>query len=319
MSKLFKVKERLTLEEAASHITTALGETVTLADLFRFALDGHLTLSVDFMNKANARAGKWVKTKDIEFETIEINILTGEKLDEPYEIPSKHELYVSDDNWVALESSVISISGVWDLPMIGAERLDVEHEYQQLTSGIAVTLVGIDGTFVQQGDIICQLKTDYDNNEYQEGSKAQQEGLESFIATSKLSDEKIRALREKFNSTREQYLKSRLDSPRDNHFYPSGGLGEHDYTYVLRTHEVARFIQSLGVPSEPPKPMNSKERNSLLVLIAALCKNADIDPTLRGVTTSLVAMTENLGAPLSDDTIRKILSQLEEAVSARQN
>jgi len=48
-----------------------------------------------------------------------------------------------------------------------------------------------------------------------------------------------------------------------------------------------------------------------------LCKEVNIDPNQRGVALSLVAMTEILGAPLTDDTIRKILSQIEGAVSAR--
>ena len=33
MSKLFKLKEWLTLEEAANHISNVLGEPVTLADI----------------------------------------------------------------------------------------------------------------------------------------------------------------------------------------------------------------------------------------------------------------------------------------------
>jgi hypothetical protein len=57
MNRLFKLKEWLTLDEAAAHISNVLGEPATVPDLFRFALDGHLTLSVDFVNHTKARKG----------------------------------------------------------------------------------------------------------------------------------------------------------------------------------------------------------------------------------------------------------------------
>ena len=86
---------------------------------------------------------------------------------------------------------------------------------------------------------------------------------------------------------------------------------------MIRTAEVTRFIQSLENTSLLEKPLTSKERNSLLVLIGALCKEVDIDPNKRGVAPALVKMTEILGAPLTDDTVRKILKQIEDAVSLR--
>ena len=86
---------------------------------------------------------------------------------------------------------------------------------------------------------------------------------------------------------------------------------------VVRTNELNRFIKSLEDTPSNEKALASKERNSLLVLIGALCKQVDIDPKQRGVAASLVAMTELVGAPLTDDTIRKILSQIEPAIDSR--
>ena len=97
MSKLFKLKAWLTLDEAVNHISTVLGESATEADLFRFALDGHLTLSVNFVNHAKARKGKWVNTSDVQFYLIENDPLSGEKLENPISVPLNHELLVSED------------------------------------------------------------------------------------------------------------------------------------------------------------------------------------------------------------------------------
>ena len=317
MSKLFKLKAWLTLDEAVNHISTVLGESATEADLFRFALDGHLTLSVNFVNRAKARKGKWVNTSDVQFYLIENDILTGEKLENPISMPLNHELFVSDDNWIALEKPVVSISGVWDLAMVGAETLDIEHLYQQSTSGLEVTLVAIDGAFVMKGDVICQLQTDYDDNEFQTGSSAQKKDIERYIIEEKLSDEEAKKVRNKYQEDREKYLEKRKSTPRENLFYPSGGLDEHDHILVVRTEEITRFIQSLEDSPAIEKPLTSKERNSLLVLIGALCKENGIDPKKRGIAAALVAMTENLGAPLTDDTVRKILNQIEDAISLR--
>lgn len=47
MSKLFKLKRWLTVADAAKHLSTVFGEEVTEADVFRFALEGTLKLSVN--------------------------------------------------------------------------------------------------------------------------------------------------------------------------------------------------------------------------------------------------------------------------------
>lgn len=317
MSKLFRLKEWLTLDEAAAHISNVLGEPATVADLYRFALDGHLTLSVDFVNHTQARKGKMVKTEDVQIYLMECMPLSNEKLAEPIPMPINNEIRVSEDNWISLEKPVLAIDGIWDLTMVGAEKLDIEHEYQRLTSGLEVTLVAIDGVFVQQDDVVCQLQTDYDDNEYQKGSKAQKKDMERYLASNELSKDEKSNIRTKFKAHRDEYLKERKDKPREENYFPSGGLAEHDYALVVRTQEITRFIQSLEDTPAPEKPLTSKERNSLLVLIGALCKEVEIDPNQRGVASSLVAMTEILGAPLTDDTIRKILNQIDEAVLAR--
>ncbi|MEL0325095.1 MAG: hypothetical protein VXA00_12125, partial [Rhodospirillales bacterium] len=141
--------------------------------------------------------------------------------------------------------------------------------------------------------------------------------IDRYIIDEKLSDEEAKKIIDKYKEDRKKYLEDRKDTPRENLFYPSGGLGEHDYVLVIRTEEITRFIQSLEGLSETEKPLTSKERNSLLVLIGALCKEVDVDPGQRGVAASLVAMTEKLGAPLTDDTIRKILKQIPDAVALR--
>jgi len=60
-----------------------------------------------------------------------------------------------------LSRKVVSIADIWDLPMIGSERLDVEHLYQQLTGGPEVTLTGMDGAFVEREDGVVAVADIY--------------------------------------------------------------------------------------------------------------------------------------------------------------
>lgn len=70
---------------------------------------------------------------------------------------------------------------------------------------------------------------------------------------------------------------------------------------------------------ESAKAMSTKERNTLLVLIAALCKEAKVDYKQRGISIAIKAMTEQIGAPISDDTIRRVFGQIDDALDLKTN
>jgi hypothetical protein len=67
MSKLFKLKEWLSVADAAKHLTIVFDEEVTEADVLRLALDGHLKLSVNFVNHAKAKPGRIVSWEETEW------------------------------------------------------------------------------------------------------------------------------------------------------------------------------------------------------------------------------------------------------------
>ena len=69
-SKLFSLKEWLTLDDAAKHLSIVFGEEVTRADILRLALDKRLTLSVDFVNHASARKGKLIPIEQCAFSIL---------------------------------------------------------------------------------------------------------------------------------------------------------------------------------------------------------------------------------------------------------
>lgn len=358
MSKIYKLREWLTVPEAAKQLSISFGEEVTEADILRLALEKHLRLSVYFVNKATVRIGKYVSWEDIEwflFPNSEMDLF-GKKRDEfgfkpikdavdensidekllpcppklnalfekiPIDerenyIPFMHSKCVGEDKYITLSRDVKNIDGVWDLPLFGAESLDVEHEFQNVSGGPGVTLITIDGAFVERSDgRICQLQEDYDENEYQAGSKAELKILKQHIINKQLSESEADKFLKKHAEDRKEFLERRKNTPQEDHYYPAGGLPK-DSVFVVRRESILDFEQLINDDQqELNKPLSSTERNSLLTIIAALCKQANLNPEERGAPTKIANLTEAIGAPVSDDTVRRLLAKLPDALESR--
>lgn len=65
------------------------------------------------------------------------------------------------------------------------------------------------------------------------------------------------------------------------------------------------------------KPLGKRERDTLLTIIAAFCKYEGFNPQERGLAVKIAQMSDDLGAPVGDDTIRAVLAQIPDALSAR--
>lgn len=65
------------------------------------------------------------------------------------------------------------------------------------------------------------------------------------------------------------------------------------------------------------KPLGKRERDTLLTIIAAFCKYEGWEVQKRGLAVDIAKMTDDLGAPVTDDTIRAVLEQIPNAVESR--
>ncbi len=280
MSKLFALKEWVTVDEAARHLAAVFAEDVTPADVLRLGLDGHLILSVDLVNHATARRGKVVGFEGAtwgEFPADLVALMPSvpeEAKGKP--LPYMTSLNIDDERYLNLEDDVQTIRGVWDLPMIGGERLDVKHRYELLTGGPAVTLENLEGAFVQRGDVVCQLCESYDYNEFSRGSKAALESLKRYIQDKELSEDEAEKLLVKHAAERKQYLDRRAKRPKHEDYYPAGGLPA-DSVLVVRTAALRSLQKTLsnddaghesggGTENAP----SSRERTTYLNIVAAL-------------------------------------------------
>lgn len=316
MNRLFKLKKWLTVPETARHLAIAFGEEVSESDVLRLALDGHLRLSVNFVNHTQAKRGKVVPLS--EAKTVP-GIPTWEG-QEPYEVVLA--LRLNEDDFLELEEKITTLDGIWDLPLIGNEQLDVEHKYQQLTDGPAVTLQGMDGAFVKgQDGQLCQLQESFDDNEYQHGSEAHRRKLEERIALEDIEPSKAKELLDQHKEERKKYLaerKAKRDAGKDEqNYYPAGGL-PNDSVLVVRTEALRDFEESTDeAQAIVEKPLTTNERNTLLTIIAALCDYSAIKHQERGAATQIAKLTEDIAATVTDDTVRKVLTKIPGALATR--
>jgi hypothetical protein len=108
-----------------------------------------------------------------------------------------------------------------------------------------------------------------------------------------------------------------IDSIEDEHIadMKQAGIKGDDLKYLLD------FIKNEAEPvaaSKEDKPLSTKERTTLLTIIAALAKEAKIDISKPSKAADLIAdMTQRLGSPVGKRTIEEKLKLIDDAVENR--
>ena len=310
MGKILNLKRWLTIPEAAKHLSLAFSEEVTDADVLYLALDQHLQLSVEFINGAMGRPGKIIPISEA---PTYIGPISG--------VERKMGIKLNDDTVILLEDKVMSLAGIWDLPMIGGERIDVEYLYQQKIFGPEVGTVALDGAFVKNGEVIVQIQADYDDNEYSVGSKGDLEEIRRRIANESIDAERAEQLISQHAIDRKKFLEDHKSQKAIDRYYPAGGLPP-DATYVVRAAALRQFEQSVenGQDALPEKLLTVTERNSFLKLLVGMAiKGYAYDPSAKRSTAPKEIETDlaQLGLQITDDTIRKYLKEAVESVLPR--
>jgi len=101
--------------------------------VLRLALEGHLTLSVNFVNHTAGRCGPVVPLQDAKRRKIP-------SLNNDEWIDAVDGLAIGENQVIEFDPGIRVLNDVWDLKMRGAERIDVEHRYQFLTDGPSIDL-----------------------------------------------------------------------------------------------------------------------------------------------------------------------------------
>jgi hypothetical protein len=247
---------------------------VSEADVLRFALDGHLTLSVYFVNHARGRCGPAVPIQDAKWQFKQTS-------DGGWVFPMV-SVAIGQDRVIENDEQITVLDGIWDLTMLGSERLDVEHQYQVLTGGPAVDLTVLDGPIVfRDNGTYCQIQERDSNNEF----------------------------------VNPEPFKKLFGHPHNYNFHPAARLPT-DSVLVVRTsalHDLELRLSESDHKVE--KPVEQRERTSLLAIIAALAKLAKLDVTKpSSAAASIESQMVSMGVRIASRTIENHLNLIPEAL-----
>ena len=228
MGKLIKLKKWLDLYEAANYLSEAFKERVSTSDVLRFSLDSDLVLSVNLVNGGYGSPCIPVNIEDVEYE--EMPALSGDGV---IRIPSKGRVWQDEEGCFQVTEKVVELGEtIWDLPMKGGERIDVEFKYHQITFGPEKKSVSLDGVFVQDSSgVLYEVKERFKGDE------------------------------------KDSLGKSFLHPDR---FHPAGALPE-DSEFVVRMGALDEFILKINRSNNDfPKPLGNRERTSYLNIIGVM-------------------------------------------------
>ncbi len=280
MSKLFNLKKWLTIDEAARHLSGVLTESVTAADLLRWALDDRLKLSVNFVNPVGVKLGTLVERNDIPYQ--DVVAANGTKYKHYLAIPYETEdgsLYIYDKTDLAY-----TVRGVCDIPLGEGFRLEVERKYQSITGGPKLNESPLKRVPVQVEEMdLCQFEMCLDEIEPLDPGESMKVLVQS-IFNSPLSEEQTL-----------NFIKEKLDVMRRTSKHCIVDELPEELVFVVRRKSLMEFIESVsGVPPNSEKPLAARERTSYLNIIGALL--AQLTAGKANDTTVITQAVDDFGA-----------------------
>ena len=298
MNKLLKLKQYLSINDSADYLSATLEETVSVADIYELSLEGHLAISIRLTNQAYAK-----------------------KVD----LASELELTNSEERFglaqaIEVDEQVHIFNGLYDLAMIGEERFELRKLYQREIEGDSPVLSELSGFYVKYEGCIYKLLESLPVTKTEESQISKEARLESLLNSKGLTsqsqfDDPLTVFENLSINEIEQVAE--LISPfNDGENNSSIPLDRHAYQLVLKTTELQRLISQINNSSisdiSEEKPIHPPEKRSYLKLISMFLKQYDFDLAKKGNTTALSTMLEQAGLSLCDNTVRKILREVED-------
>lgn len=126
MSKLFKIKEWITVPDAAKNLSVTLGEEVTEIDVLHLALEGKLSLSVRVSSQIPAKMAQIVQSI-------------------PEDVHGQGHFATFDGILTVTDDQIVMIDGLFDMqPQTFANRNAMENAYRRVLGLEMMEIKGVD-------------------------------------------------------------------------------------------------------------------------------------------------------------------------------
>ncbi len=325
MSKLFNSREWLTIDEAAKYLSRELGESVCSKDVYRLILDGHLRVSVNLVNNTDAAGGELVGREEIIWDEVPANPIGdyhGEYMEDVIEEPIvwMRSEQIEEDLFFNELGKVEPIKGVYDLLMFESEKRIFEQLFQNSVGGATVKVSDIKGSLVKKDDMVYRLMESFIPIKDQLDFDAQQKKQNLSMSYAGFTPEEMKELCPDAVVTDNGWYKYEVkqETPREDG-YRIGNKLQFDSIFVIKTSSIMDYLKppKEEVKSWIDEELSTKERESMLVILAALCNEAKIDLSKKAMAPVINKMAQNIGVSITDDTIRKVIKQINMAVAAR--
>lgn len=303
MSKLFALKEWLTLDAAANHLTAVLAEPVTVTDLLQLALEGRLGLAVWLPNREHVTLGCAGFIGGEELTAPEPSLLAVAQAFEQT-CPEMLIGYLGDGRVIHWDEHGMGFEeGLWDLlPMSGGQNV-IKQALQKSLGGGAIDLPLHEGIYLKRGDVYCRLMQSFSDES---------------LAINLSQDELDSSNHEWCDMPNFSRLARQSQEAVALQYFPALTLPD-GVQLVVRQSVLSEFIASLvtPTPSTPQKPdeLSTRSRRSYMLVVAALAGEANYKLHERGIATSIAHAISRLGGALTDETVLDILKDVREHVA----
>lgn len=333
LKKLCKLKEWLTVPDAAKYLSVVFGEEVTEVDVLQLALEGHLKLSIFIEDISIARPGKIVSEVESVFvscpylenplrQAIRIKNFSSAQLAEfdtnfrtqikikEFSKNEREKLYIFHDyyfcgsnRYFVSEKPAVFLSGIFDLPMIGNEKIAVKRIFHKHIEGAEINKVKACGCFVSdKNGTIYQL----------------QENISEVEATVEMiNDGTYKEFDKKpFHKKTQEFWLERVKEKayKKDEDYPASGLPYNSF-FVVKTAALREFEQRIAESDEKNtrsvKESTRKTENLLRALtsIAIDAYNYNPNDAKSLAPQDIVYAMNQHGASFSSKTIRNWLKE----------
>lgn len=298
VKKLMKLKQYLSLNDATNYLSAALEEQVSVADIYELSLEGHLAISIRLTNQAYAKKVDLAPELELTNSEQRFGSVQANEVDEKVHI----------------------FNGLYDLAMIGEERFELRKLYQREVEGDSPVLSELSGFYVKYEGCIYKLLESLPVTKSEESQISKEARLESLLnskgLTSQSQFDDPLTIFENLSVNEIEQVAELISPFNDGENNSSIPLDGHSYQLVLKTTELQRFISQINNPCKSDiiveKPIHPPEKRSYLKFISVLLHRLNISPSQKGITTSLRYSIDETGTPLCDNTVRKILSEVED-------